>query len=1395
MKISLTLLCAALVSLAAEPVSLFDGKSLEGWEIPPDEQQWWRVSEGAITGGSLEKVVSKNTFLATRKSYANFDLRFKMRMIKGAGEGLKNSGIQVRSARKPKTGHMVGYQVDGGIDYWGMLYDEGRRAKLRDPLDAEALAAKVHHWDKWNEYRILCEGPRLRSWINGVPTIDYTEENPEIPLEGRIGLQAHKAGKFLTQFKDFLLTELPDTPGSKAWPKVSPLSPEDQRTSFKLPEGFEIELVTSEEQGVVKPVTVAWDSSGKLWTMTATEYPVDANENLQKAEALYAQGGADQVLVIDNPSERGPHTPSVFADGLVIPLGLLPNSKGALVQYGTEIRQYLDADRDGQAEGFETVLTGFGIQDSHLFPHQFEAAPGGWVYTAQGRFNNSTVVRPKGELFDDGNQAEPFRQCKLARFRPDGSAFELLCAGPNNIWGLGTGRDGEVFVQEANDMGIPIAEFFPGKHYSIRTGERLRPYAPEIPESLEGRQMGGTGLSGLAIAEDEGSPFTDRYKGSRAFYIANPITNRIQVVTMVRDEDGFPQYQKEEDFMLSDDEWFRPVAIHFGPDGALYVVDWYNKIISHNEVPRTHPDRDKTRGRIWRIKPKGQPLLAMPDLTAKSSEELLEVLAHPNARVARMTWQEIGSRGDKSTVPQLKGLVSNSEQSLAVRLNAFWALETLGALTPADLGLWAADSAPEVRYEVLRAAGDLGEITSADFVKLVRADEGNFRVQSMAATALRRLRGVTAEMLSTVTPFVRAQSAGESVRERYQSDFVRYLVRWAMEVHATEASSLLTSVDLTGEARSLAMLALPPQEGALLLVKFLPELGRPLNSDELGVLGGQLQQDGVAAAFDGLLSDDSTREQTLRSLLNFDVLSASSERLQRSIATAAAELDLGDGQDRELLLKLVRQFRLESLAPAVHEMMGRELIAKVEGLKALNEIKQRAAEWFVEDLKNSDPAVQREALIGYSASAGIAGVKRLSEMWPELSGVQRQLVTDGILTQRETTEAFVLRAAKGQFSDFGASAAERAIAILGLNHPAIQLLLKETEGLLMPVLALTVNDVSRVQTKLDLRGPFTIESWVKLWGKANNADALLGRKKGPVFNFHDGKFRVFDGKRDVVIASQKTVPGVWNHYAVTRDVKGIVRIYLNGELAARGENPCKADFKGLNIGESYPRESLNGQLTAFRHWDRARSADEIRSQFKTSYPRGEFPKGLMMQLPDAQQNPPLVGGSRVAVVSDFPELRTPAEAAALIARFAEMRKKVALPGEAARGEFLVRNTCMICHQIKGEGLAIGPDLSGAGAMGVDALLHNILLPNEQLESGYYRHDVTLKDGSFVSGFLASESKVQLVLRQIGTDDRVIPRKQIASHRVSKRSLMPEGLIDGFDDQQVSDLFAYLMTLK
>jgi hypothetical protein len=112
-------------ALLAAPVPLFDGRTLAGWEIRKGEEKWWRVEDGMITGGSLTEVVPFNTFLASQKRYANFDLNFKIRLVKG--EEFINSGMQIRSARVEGDSEMSGYQVDAGADYWGDLYDESRR--------------------------------------------------------------------------------------------------------------------------------------------------------------------------------------------------------------------------------------------------------------------------------------------------------------------------------------------------------------------------------------------------------------------------------------------------------------------------------------------------------------------------------------------------------------------------------------------------------------------------------------------------------------------------------------------------------------------------------------------------------------------------------------------------------------------------------------------------------------------------------------------------------------------------------------------------------------------------------------------------------------------------------------------------------------------------------------------------------------------------------------------------------------------------------------------------------------------------------------------------------------------------------------------------------------------
>ena len=1361
-------------SLSAAPVPLFDGKTLAGWEIPEAEKKWWKVEDGNIVGGSMEENVPKNTFLSAAKRYGNFEMRFKVKLTQK--EGFANSGIQVRSERK--DGGMSGYQVDAGIGYWGTIWDEHRRDKvIASPVDKAALDRVVKDWE-WNEYRILCEGPRIRTWINGVLAIDYTEQDPAIPLEGYIGMQAHSGGKFLVEFKDITIEEL-------AAPE-DPLRPEAEKASFVVPDGFEIELVTSEVQGVPKPVTVSWDASGKMWTMTAVEYPMDANENLPQAQAVYARGGNDKVLIFDKPSGSCPQTPRVFAEGLVIPLGILPTEKGVLVQYGTEIRLYIDDNKDGKADRFETILEGFGIQDSHLFPHQFENAPGGWIYVAQGLFNYSKVRRPGGKPFACGATEIAFDQCKLARFRPDGSEFELLTGGPNNIWGFETDRDGEVFLQEANDCGIPVAEFLPGTHYiSSSSQNKLRPYAPQIPASLPSAQMGGTGLSGLAIANDRGSAFAAKYAGNRTFYIANPITNRVQVITMTQDEKGRPTYKKQEDFVTASDTSFRPIAVRFGPDGNLYVVDWYNKIISHNEVPRTHPERDKTRGRIWRIKPKGSPTQPVPDLTAADTPALIAALDHPSALVSRSAWIEIGKRGDKSMVPALAKIVSDASSNLSRRLNAFWAIEELRALDATLLSKWAADPSRHIRYEVVRAAGDLNSLDPTAFVKLIQPGESDFRVRTAAANGVRRRTAATPELLAALAPFIAPQSHGTTVREKYESDFLRYQIRWAFETHPVAARALLAKPDFPADARSLALLSLPPKQAALEIVKMLTTLDRSPSTDEIALLGGQLNQPAVSAAFSQMLASDKTRAGILKSLLSFDASAATDANLRRSVTDAATALSTSEHQ---LILALAGKFRISELIPTLLKLSETGTITRAALLKTLNEIGGAEPRRFEPFLVDADPETRREAVIGYSSAAGAAGVAKIAEIWPTLPGVLREISINGILRTKEGSEALVIAMAEGKFKDAGPAATERAISQLGVENPAVRKLLEANQNLLMPVIALDGGPAGQVPINIDLKGPFTVESWVKFDAPLDNSDSLLGKEGIADFNFFAATPRMHASGRDLITASRPVVPGIWTHIAFTRDATGELHLYIDGEPDAVAAAKFTGDHLGLNPGVSIAPGGTAGRFTSFRVWNRARTAAEIQEARRTRFEQAMPPEGLLHNFPGNT-------GPNVTMTTDFPELRTPAEAAAIMEKFHLTKAKAEKPGDPANGRKLAETSCFICHQVNGAGMAIGPNLSGAGAMGIDGLLRNILQPNEQLESGYYRHDITLKDGTLASGFLSSEDSARIVLRQIGTDDRVIPRDQIDTHKVSKRSLMPEGLINGYTDPQVADLFAYLLSLK
>ncbi len=165
-------------------VSLFDGASPDGWQGNLDV---FKLQNGAVVGGSLKKDLPRNEFLTAKKEYGDFELRLQFKLLGGAKA---NAGVQIRSQRIPNHHEMIGYQADLADGYWGCLYDESRRRKILAGPEPEDRGKVVKKGD-WNDYRILCEGRRIRLWINGQPTVDYTEPDEAIPQKGLIGLQIH----------------------------------------------------------------------------------------------------------------------------------------------------------------------------------------------------------------------------------------------------------------------------------------------------------------------------------------------------------------------------------------------------------------------------------------------------------------------------------------------------------------------------------------------------------------------------------------------------------------------------------------------------------------------------------------------------------------------------------------------------------------------------------------------------------------------------------------------------------------------------------------------------------------------------------------------------------------------------------------------------------------------------------------------------------------------------------------------------------------------------------------------------------------------------------------------------------------------------------------------------
>jgi putative heme-binding domain-containing protein len=1131
--------------------------------------------------------------------------------------------------------------------------------------------------------------------------------------------------------------------------KTDPLTPEQERKAFHLPPGFEVQLVASEPQ-IGKPMNMAFDAHGRLWITQSREYPFPVLPVDKK--------GRDKVLVLEDFAPDG-HARKVttFVDGLNIPIGLYPYKDGVIAFTIPKIHFFRDTNGDGHADKDEVLLTGFGYEkDTHGLTSNFRRGYDGWIYAEHGFNNDSTVVGRDGSTIkmNSGN---------CYRFQPDGTRISQHSFGQVNPFGLMFDPLGDLWSADCHSS--PTYVLLHGAYYpSFGKPNDGLGFAPEICK----HRHGSTAIAGMVFYDDDQFPAEYRWNT----FIGNVMTCRIN-------RDSYPEYgstriaKEEPDFLSSDDPWFRPVMLELGPDGAIYMADFYNRIIGHYEVPLDHPGRDRERGRIWRIVYTGKDAAKHRspkfNLSKASASKLIAELASPNITRRMLATDQLVDRVGSSAIKPLSKIQRSKSAKPTQKVHTLWALDRLGGLDDKMLASAANDNARVVRVHAMKVLGEITNWTPAE-IDLARhgVTDTDAYVQCAAVEALGRH-----PMSDNVAPLLHLRETAPTndqeliyvsrmaLRNQLMSDQIFDSVkgRWN---DADQAAVVDITLGTKNGACAVFLLdylqhaSVPRQQ----LQPFLQHVARYGPDEQTAQL-----RDFTSHHFPNDVDFQLNLFKSIREGIG-----------QRGGALTAAMREWGTELAEQLVNSIPKDLEWRSIPIKENDSYdpwALEMRKSVDSDEESQFMSSRPNGERLTGILRSRPFVVPPKLSFFLAGHdGPPGKPLRGKNFVRL----RDAATDEILTNTPPPRNDTARPVTWDLTDYAGKSAYLEIVDNIATASYAWLAIGRFDP---PVIK--VPDIMPAQFNHRRQGAAELAGEFKIAKLEQPCDTLL------LDDNAGAPARIAAAK------ALMTLNAAGHQQELVTILSEAGQPHQLREACARAlaESGSPAACALLTDALATAPQSLQTQiaLEMASHTDAAAAlldavehgkASRRLLQDKTIKDRltAANPANLAQRLESLTKGLPTEDAERQELID---------ERAAAFAALGPTEKS------ATRGADVFKQNCAVCHSIDSQGANIGPQLDGVGNRGAERLVEDVLDPSRNVDPAFRVTLLTLKDGDVESGLVRREEGEMLVIADSSGKERSIPKSDITERRQSQLSLMPDNFSEAITPKDFGDLIAFLLS--